>query len=401
MLFSIILFSSISTVSELRHAVWNDPCRNQSFSLTCTVTHAISPIRSYSVCDDTGYFNVRTTNNISLHPGERVRINGHIGIDPNNWQRAFMESVERLGMAEPPTAIEVTPDSLHNESFDNRTVVMHGIVSDVVNDEIDPMWSFLVLRHEKGSFLAAVCMEGATNNLPDFLGATVSMTGAAHVMPDGGKRKFKTPQLTVSSPEHIKMLSPAPENPFAVPQIPFNEHGIANFQYKSASLLSRMNRRCADGLVISILQDRNILLKTKSGQIVGARIDSGDLPSIGDNVSVAGFPETDLFIIKLARAVCKKSNTNESIQAGNEAETEISPSFDMNSVLRENYGRLIRIKGQVLPPQRSYGGNAPMRIAVSCGKHVIPVDLTSCGEGFTPPLCGSMLSVSGICVINM
>ena len=400
MLLSFILFSTISTVSELRHAVWNDPCKNQPFSLTCTVTHAISPIRSYSICDSTGYFNVRTTNSISLRPGDRVRIDGHVGIDSYNWQRAFIEDAEQLGKVEIPKATEVAPDALHNETFDSRIVVMNGVVSDVVNDEIDPMWSFLVLRHEKGSFLAAVCMEGATNNLLDFLGATVSMSGTAHVMPNGGKRKFKTPQLTVSSPEHIQIISLAPIDPFAVPQIPFNEHGIANFQYKSASLLSRMNRRRADGRVISILHGRNILLKTRSGQIVGAKIDSGDLPAIGDNVSVAGFPETDLFIIKLARAVCRTTSRKADVVAEKETEMEITSDFAMNSVLRENYGRLIRIKGQVIPPQQSYGGNAPTRIAVACGKHVIPVDVTSCGEGFSSPPCGSVLSVSGVCVIN-
>ena len=144
----------ITTVSELKRAVWDDnTCLNQPFSITCTVAHAINPIRSFSVYDDTGYCNVRTTNDISFYAGDHIRIDGRIGIDSYNWQRAFMESSEKLGARDNPSPIEATPDQLHNEFFDNRTVVMRGIVSDVVKDEIDPMWRFLVLRHEKGRSL--------------------------------------------------------------------------------------------------------------------------------------------------------------------------------------------------------------------------------------------------------
>ena len=395
------LIAAIATVSELKQAVWNDNlCLDGSFSITCTVAHAIHPIRSYSVFDDTGYCNIRATNDLSLSVGDHIRIDGHIGIDGNNWQRAFLTSAKKLGRRVNPAPIETTPDQLHNMFFDNRTVVMRGIVSDIVNDEIDPMWRFLVLRHEKGSFLAAVCIAGAENDLSQLIGTTVSITGTAHVMPDGGKRKFKTPQLTVATPDDIRITAPAPEDPFAVPQIPFNRHGIANFQYKSASMLSRMNRHRAEGRVIAVLNDRKLLLKIGNGQTVGARIDNGPMPSIGDDIVVAGFPETDLFIVKLARAVYRKiangtGTAGESVEA-----TELSPDFDMNTVLRENYGRLVRITGRVIAPNTSNDENIPRTITISSGKHIIPIDMTSCRENPTTPSHGYLISVTGICVIN-
>ena len=98
--------AAITTVSELRRAVWDDnTCLNQPFSITCTVAHAINPIRSFSVYDGTGYCNVRTTNDMSLYAGDYIRINGRIGIDPYNWQRAFMESAEKLGTRDNPGPI--------------------------------------------------------------------------------------------------------------------------------------------------------------------------------------------------------------------------------------------------------------------------------------------------------
>ena len=393
--------AAIATVSELKQAVWNDnPSLGRSFSITCTVAHAIYPIRSYSVFDDTGYCNVRTTNNITLKVDDHIRIDGRIGIDAHNWQRAFMTSAQKLARRENPDPIKATPDQLHNVFFDNKTVVMHGIVSDIVNDEIDPMWSFLVLRHEKGSFLAAVCMADAKGDLSRLIGTTVSITGTAHVMPDGGKRKFKTPQLTVSSPDNIRILSPVPKDPFAVPQIPFNRHGIANFQYKSASMLSRMNRHRAEGHVIAVLKDRKLLLRTENGQTVGARIDNGPMPYIGDSIVVAGFPETDLFIVKLAKAVYRKISDGTGTAVESVEATELSPDFDMNAVLRENYGRLVRITGRIVALNPSKDSNAPAAIAISCGKHIIPIDTTSCKDLTAAPSHGDVISATGLCVIN-
>ena len=393
--------AAIATVSELKQAVWNDnPSLGRSFSITCTVAHAIYPIRSYSVFDDTGYCNIRATNDLSLSVGDHIRIDGRIGIDGNNWQRAFMTSAQKLGRRENPDPIETTPDQLHNVFFDNKTVAMRGIVSDIVNDEIDPMWRFLVLRHEKGSFLAAVCIADAKSDLSQLIGTTISITGTAHVMPDGGKRKFKTPQLTVATPDNIQITTPAPKDPFAVPQIPFNRHGIANFQYKSASMLSRMNRHRAEGRVIAVLKDRKLLLKTENGQTVGARIDNGPMPSIGDDIVVAGFPETDLFIIKLARAVYRKIADGTVATGESDEATELSPDFDMNTVLRENYGRLVRITGRVIAPNTSNDENIPRTITISSGKHIIPIDMTSCKENSIVPSHGDLISVTGICVIN-
>jgi signal transduction histidine kinase len=395
------IFATITTVSDLKSAVWDNNRLGERFSVTCTVANTISPIQSFTIHDASGeYSYIRTTNNIPLRTGDHVRIDGHIGIDSHNWQRAFMTSALKLGRRENPAPIKTTPDQLHNVFFDNKTVVMRGIISDIVNDEIDPMWSFLVLRHEKGSFLAAVCISEAKVDLLSFLGATVSITGTANVLPDGGKRKFKTPQLTVSSPDNIRILSSAPEDPFAVPKIPFNRHGIANFQYRSATLLSRMNRRCADGRVIAVLRNRQILMETENRQLVGAQLAHGPMPEIGSYVAVAGFPETNLFIINLARAVCKTvpSPTDGSVIAKTAA--KLAPTFDMNTVLRECYGRLIRITGKVISQNSSTGHPASPIITVSCGEHIIPVDVTSCKGAEALPAYGDVIEATGICVIN-
>jgi signal transduction histidine kinase len=72
----------------------------------------------------------------------------------------------------------------------------------------------------------------------------------------------------------------------------------------------------------------------------------------------------------------------------------------MNTVLRENYGRLVRITGRIVAPNPSKGSNAPATIAISCGKHIIPIDMTSCNGLAATPSHGDVISATGICVIN-
>ena len=96
-------------------------------------------------------------------------------------------------------------------------VIMRGIVTDIVPDEIDPSWRFLIMRSESGSFLVALGVE-ASLPIDHLVGATVSATGIANVLPDGGKRKFKTPQLTVPGLTGIAIDTPAPKIPLARPE---------------------------------------------------------------------------------------------------------------------------------------------------------------------------------------
>ena len=169
---------------------------------------------SYSISDGTGFCYVRTTNNITLADGMHVVAKGHIGIDQYLWQRAFIESATVLEHENLPPPTEIHADELADLKFDNRPVSMRGIVTDAITDEIDPNWTFLVLRSDKGPSLAAVATGRPKTTLLPLVGATVVAHGIANVLPDGGKRKFKTPQLTVASDADISIIHPAPGNPF-------------------------------------------------------------------------------------------------------------------------------------------------------------------------------------------
>ena len=389
---------------ELRQAVWNDIHVGDTFSITCTVTEVTSINRSYWVKDDTGYCYMRSsdwygtaTNRVLPAAGSHVVVKGHIGIDPNNWQRALADSVTVLGPGYVPPPIPATVEQLNDVSFDGHTVIMRGIVTDIVKDEIDPNWRFLVFRSDSGPFLAAIgAYPRAT--LDHLVGATVAAKGVANVLPDGGKRKFKSAQLTISDIADIAIEKPAPTDPFSSPGIPGNAQGIENLQYQSASLISRMGYHSAEGVVIAVFNGgRTILLKTPHGRIVGAELKDKTPPCYGDHVAIAGFPETDFFILKLASAIFKRLDGG--VKPDATAILPLPEAFDMDRVLRDMFGETIQVTGTVFPSDNLNQNNRGF-FAIVCGKHRIPVDASAIKEKVEQAESGSLVEVTGICVFN-
>jgi DNA-binding CsgD family transcriptional regulator len=208
----------------------------------------------------------------------------------------------------------------------------------------------------------------------------VSVKGIVHALPDGGRRKFKAAQLTVASAADIAVVTPVPDDPFDVPQILNDESGIENRQYKSASFVSRMNRRRAEGRVIAVSRGRRLLLKTAAGRLFSADITSGPPPRCGEHVAVVGFPETDLFILNLGKALCRKIpddvNTVDSV-AEEQEPIRLSPAFVMDKVLRECYGQVIGLRGTVVTVPSDNQDTSTV-FGLACGNRLIPVDASAC-----------------------
>ena len=390
------MLAAIANVAGLRNAVWSDGRTGDTFAVTCTVsavTRTEGHLRAYWLTDGTNYGYVRTTNNVCLAAGERIIAKGRIGRDRFNWQRAFIESAERLGMGSVPAPIPATPEQLNDESFDGRTVVMRGIVADIVHDEIDPGWRFLLMRTDTTPFFAAVSA-GVDISLDHLIGATISAKGVANVLPDGGKRKFQTPQLTVSDVADITVIVPADLDPCNAPPIPdYPQKSIENIRYKSVAALSRMGMRRVEGWTIAVFgSGTDILVKTDAGQLFGAEIRCGKAPAYGERVVIAGFPETDLFIIRLTKAVWRKL-------PGDPIEEEgvipLPEGFSTENVLRDlcAKGRTVRIRGLAID-------DGLPRFTVLVGHHAVRVDASSIEPPIAAPPAGSVVEIAGTCVRN-
>ena len=398
------MMAVLTTAAELRQAVWERFSIGETFAVTGTVTTAMdrdNPTHTpYAIMDASGCTYAKSTDKISLDAGSLVAIRGHIGIDEYNWQHAFIDSAEVLGKGAAPEPLPITATQLSDTSFDSRLVSMSGIVSDIVTDEIDPRWKFVLFRSTSGPFVAAVSAE--KEPLERLVGAKVLATGVANVLPYASRRRFMIPQLLVQSKGEFSIVTPAPDDPFSAPKMR-DEAKIENLRHQSVAAIASMGLRRIDGRVLAVAAGQRLLLRTEGGQLCGAILSGETPPRCGDAVAVAGFPETDLFRLNLTRATWKALTPEESasmeLSEEDTVPATLADDFDMDAVLRDRSGSLLTLHGIVIesPPAES---RADTTMILSCGGRVVPVDIWSCRDAVRDLPSESEVDVTGVVLVN-
>lgn len=397
------MLAVLTTAAELRQAVWSGVHEGERFSIECTVTAAIDKgnpsHHAYSIMDASGATYMKSAGKLLIEPGSRMKISGHIGIDRYNWQHAIIDSAEILSKGDAPKPLPITAVQLSDASFDSRLVSMSGIVSDIVTDEIDPRWKFVLFRSASGPFVAAVSAE--REPLERLVGGKVLATGVANVLPYASRRRFMIPQLLVPSESEFSIVTPAPDDPFSAPRI-LNDATIENLRHLPVAEVASMGLRRVDGCVLAVAAGRRILLRAGGGQLCGAILSDVPPPQCGDAIAVAGFPETDLFKLNLNRAVWSPLPPEKSASIKLDEEdtmpTPLAEGFDMETVLRDRSGSLVVLRGIVVePPDKS---RADTTMTLLCGGRVVPVDVWSCQGAVhvLPP--GSEIEVVGVVLVN-
>ena len=398
------MLAVLATAAELRQAVWERFSVGETFAVTGMVTTAMdrdNPDHTpYAIMDASGATYMKSTDKIALDAGSLVALRGHIGIDEYNWQHAFIDSAEVLGKGAAPKPLPITAAQLSDASFDSRLVSMCGIVSDIVTDEIDPRWKFVLFRSNSGPFVAAVSAE--KEPLERLVGSKVLATGVANVLPYASRRRFMIPQLLVQSESEFSIVTPAPDDPFSAPKMR-DEAKIENLRHQSVAAIASMGLRRVDGRVLAVAAGRRLLMRTEGGQLCGAMLSGETPPRCGDAVAVAGFPETDLFRLNLTRATWKALPPEESasmdLAKNDTVPATLADDFDMDVVLRDRSGSLVTLHGTVVKSP-SDESRADTTIILSCGGRVVPIDFWSCKGAVHDLPLGSEIEVTGVVLVN-
>ena len=156
-----------------------------------------------------------------------------------------------------------------------------------------------------------------------------------------------------------------------------------------------MGIRSVVGNVIAVYAEgRRMLVKTAEGQIVGADLRSPTDIGFGESVAAAGFPETDLFIINLTKAICRRVPGER--LAAQEPQT-LPEQFAMEGVLRDicAHGGSVRIRGRTIGPED--GGHV---FDVLHGGHAIRVDFSAVAAEADAISPDNLVEVAGTCVRN-
>ncbi len=214
----------------------------------------------------------------NVQSGQWVELTGQTS--PGGFApEALCSGIEILGVTNLPAPAQVDLEDLANGHFDSHWVEMQGLVQRV--DELSGHAS-LTLTTPKGRFKAII--PGFENKpLPAFLiDALVSVQGAC-TSELNARRQLSGITLHVPSLDQIKMLEPAPADPFAIATTRID--AVATFDPDRFA-----GRRVKiQGVVTLRLTGQGFILQDASGGMRVLTRQTNDVQS-GDLVEVIGFP---------------------------------------------------------------------------------------------------------------
>ena len=302
------------------------------------------------------------------------------------------------GDALPPL---VTAAEMHELRYRDHAVRVQGTLKDFFPDELNPLYVYIVLQTESGPvYVASLVADHPPSQLRQIIDARVEMTGICRPAYSPNPRN-RQPRLHLGrimhlrSPESIRVLSPAPEDPFLVPEI-VEECNLYPYE------IQQLGKHRTRGHVLAVWGGGTVLIETPEHAMMRAEMSTPALPSCGDFIEIAGYPDTDIFHVNFTRAIWRatagwpvddapvRDTTAAEVMTDGHGATKIDVSL---------YGKPLRLKGtvKVLP-----GGTDDSGVfLLDNDGYVLPVDMSSCREKLSELAVGSVVRATGICIFNI
>ena len=308
-----------------------------------------------------------------------VRVKGKMSIVRNGEREFVTTSCEMLHANAPDQPIDCTCADIRSGRADHHLVRIRGVISSVTLDEVDPRSLWASLRDSSGDlFLTCDSSAFDKSDLQGLVDSKIEVVGMA--MQLCGLRHNLGRSVAVAGPDKIRILSPAPEDPFLAP--PF-------------SSLQVPHRQQVCGTVIGITTDR-FFIRTPASQVIPILPVGGHIRlKPGTVVSAVGFATLDPYHIMLSEAIVR-------IDAEPKSFDEPAISMTIESLFRDSSDRekiSMDINGSFLSLQGVSAQVDENKLALSSGNYSLFVDLTVFKDapGGIPPN-GSTIEVKGLCV---
>lgn len=354
--------------------------------------------------DSTGGFLIEDVHESRPALGDIVAIRGRTSIDESNRQESVRSNEVTFVEHRPPPSPRLTDAARISSGMDNFDLVrLRGFVSDIFRDENHADWNYMIVRHEGVPIYVSVPNTGATS-VPflELVDAEVEITGVG--LPHyGADRMFVGPHLETWSKDCIKVIRPAPADPFTSPR-------LEDIFHVGPTEVAKMRRRLVEGRVLAVWSRNKLLLREDGGRMLEVEL-TGDqpLPKADMRIQAVGFPTTDLFRLNLHRALWKAVATTHTPQRDNAQNTSPADIFTddlgrhVNAkgdrlLMQSFHGRLIRIHGivRILPSPE----NTDVRMNLECDGYLVPVDLSANPSAADGLMIGCEIEATGVCVME-
>jgi len=327
----------------------------------------------------------------TVRAGDTLRIRGTIRLGARTRSpHADCEIIDITGHRQPQPPQTVSGVTFQSGQVDCRLVTVQGTVRDIVSDEIDPHYVFMLLRTDDDVTILVPlpCDEPVLGNLsPGFI---VSVSGICSPFYTGGRRQLGR-LLQITAPDRIRILSAIRKDPFDVPE-------IGRIKVMPPDAIARLGRHRATGRVLATWQGRFALMKTVDGNFARLELADGPLPRINQRIEAVGFPESDLYRLNLTRAHWRTADGASAMQPD-----ATKPSRTMPITLKDgkrlfdpfSHGTLRQLTGIVrTSPTES------CRFNLDCDGTPLVVDVSAWPEAASALPIGSCIEVTGICVME-
>ena len=383
---------TITTAVDLARAVYEDRGIGRSFDLSATLTE-ISKHGDLKVADATGgMFATIKDPTLATQPlsvGDRVRLHGEISLGPNTrLPFAKCTAVDVVGHGEAPGPIPATGPEVLKGDFDCQLIRIRGIVQSSFSDEIDPVFSFLVINAQ-GALIPIPFLPSPRFNVPPD-GAEIEVVGFCDPTAQGQRRKCGR-SISLSSSIHpaIRILT-LPDNPFAAPPLRIS-------QRIQPQEISTLGQHRISGTVIAICGGNRIIFRSDNAIVHNANLTSQQLPRVGERVTVVGLPRSDLYRVNFHQAVWRS-------EGGSVAPPEQTITTNLSALVRDDkrrmrfdadfHGRTIRVTGII--SKLSDNG-----FWFESDGELVRVDTSGCQPEMPPLKQGSLVDLCGVCVMDV
>ena len=396
MLFALLLaFSTtIRSAADLATATFDRSDVGTPFEFDATLQSDFIPSSesTFAVLDSSGPMIVRqvfaawATNRLSA--GTLVHLRGAVEYGTRSHVPfANCSDLSVLGQGPAPAVPTVSGKDFTNGQFDCRVVRIVAKVRDIFPDEIDPIYTYLVLDCDGETIYFP--QRATDTRLMSTIGTTIEASGICIPSHPAGRR-----HLGRMLSGKYRILSQSTTNPFTAP-------ALGSFNRLRPPEIAKLDQHLVRGRILAVWHGDTALLKTDDGRIVKIEFAQRDLPTVDASVEVVGLPESDLYNINLTRAIWRTAPETK-------VEPETPTTTSTESLLSDSsghprydflaHGRLIRLSGIVrnLPGE----GNDDGRFNLESGRFIVPVDVSSCPDALAAICVGCNIEVSGVCVME-
>lgn len=400
---------TIRSLAALDAAISDAAPRAGAFEIDGMVTSGTSDLGDQFILTD-GSVHMRMTDGVfwpklTLRAGDRIRASGRVVRQTDNtynYAKAFDLAV--ISHDKPPPPVDASAAEINDGRMRNRIVRLKGTIIDLLRDEIDPRFIFLVIFSGGETVYANIRRTGNSEKLKSLVGAKVSVVGACVLSHEADTSRFNLGMLLhIGSMHDISILRPAPKDPFSAPPL---EGGVRDIRKAAAS---DSPRRKATGRVIAVWRGDCALLRTDENHVSRIRISSGTAPAVGDVIEAVGMPETDIYNRNLSRAIWRRRGDTPPSRPTTEARDPLPPEHvAVKSLLVDEqgrtemkpryHGRLVRLRGIVQNASKPDGKHFSLTLNDQGAD--IPVELGFSGTSQPADLVGCKVEVTGICVMD-